>query len=144
MCHKLLKRVECEGCISFFVLLDKTSVLFSNTLSSYFNVIDRGSLKYPSDAVINILVTYLFKVMISERYEYVFLNSKCQRTVLMSVMYNVIDSLDFDVCQSCGKQLNTFLKKCIFTFCNVLLDNYSRVKNNSVLTKARKPQKREN
>ena len=144
ICHKLLKYLECEGCKSCFVLLDKTSVLSSNALSYYFNVIDRGNLKYPSDIVINILVTgfKVFKVMIGERYENTFLNCKSQRNVLMSVIYYALDGIDLDVCHSCGRDLNTFFKKCIFTFCNILLNNYSKIKKQKLIDEGKKSTKK--
>ena len=144
ICHKLLKYVECEGCKSCFVLLDKTSVLSSNALSYYFTVIDRGNLKYPSDIVINILATgfKVFKVMIGERYENTFLNCKSQRNVLMSVIYYALDGIDLDVCHSCGRDVNTFFKKCIFTFCNILLNNYSKIKKQKLIDEGKKSTKK--
>ena len=135
VCHKMLTHLQCDSCKSRFVLLDKKTLLNSKAIS-YFTVIDRGKLQYPSDFVINSLLISLrvFKVIICDRYENKFLKCKCQRKVLLSVICNVLDNINIEPCISCSTDLTVLFKKCLFKFCNILLNNYTKLKKQNLIS----------
>lgn len=136
ICFKNLKSNKCNKCEELFVE-KKDSLVSFNSQISYLSVIDRGSLKYPSSLVVNILVVCLkvFQVIIGERYEMSFLKCKEQRKVLFNVMKECISSDLFSHCENCGINSSVYINKCIFTFCNILLKNYGNLTKEKLVEK---------
>jgi uncharacterized protein with PIN domain len=117
VCYKLLKMNKCKSC-EVTLLNRNKDMIISNINNEYLTFVDRGSLKYPSDEIVNVLAVglKLFKTIISERYEYAFINSKCQRKVLVDLISDAVDLFllnNTTVCASCNIPL---MKKCILPF----------------------------
>jgi hypothetical protein len=63
VCKNVCKTVNCETCRRVLVCdSDITSTIIPQENNFYFNIIDRGGLKYSSDTLINILLL-VFKVL---------------------------------------------------------------------------------
>ena len=94
--------------------------------------INRGSLLYPSSAMLHIaLVCYILFRKIASREE--FLKSRCQRSqVIDSILCTLVDelvTLDFDSKCSSDHEPNNLIKMTVYICSNVLLNYYCFVKN---------------
>lgn len=129
ICKTICQYVNCETCMSKLVSNNNIS---SNAIpkesNHYFNVIDRGGLKYPSDRVINIILSgfKVFSVLIGDRYEQDFLNCNSHRSLFMNIVLNAVGSFQNEKCNNCGIYFETLVNKCVFHFSNILLNNYRK------------------
>lgn len=104
----------------------------------YLQFIDRGGLKYPSEYLVNILLKgySIFQVLISERYENDFLNARCQKSLLINLILRALELEELDEsdcsnkCDNCTLPENKLVQICLQYFSNILLNNYSKSKNN--------------
>lgn len=124
------KYILCDSCKKLLVNESMTSSnILPKSSNPYFNSIDRGGLKYPSDFVLNVLIVTFktFNLLISERYESTYLNCKSQRDVLIKISTNAINDLLFEKCCQCDNSTEIFVSKVIHIFGNILLNNYRKM-----------------
>lgn len=134
--HSVLKKCSCCECCDLLLSNDSipSEILLRQT-NLYFNVIDRGSLRYPSDFIINILVASfkVFNVVISERYESMFLRCTSQKYILTKLITESLENVSTQWCNTCGASSKVLMDKCISVFSNVLLNNYSKLVKEKML-----------
>jgi len=142
--HVALKHNSCNSCHSLLTLKDAVSNVMPQQDNYYFNVINRGSLKYPSDTLLEVIVVgfKVFKTLISERYEGDFLSVCNQRKALKTTITEFLN-VTFENCDSCGYSFMKLIDKCLISFCNILINNYSKSIMDTVVKKKRKSNAKE-
>ena len=108
-----------------------------SSLNEYFNNLNRGGLTYPSSILFHTFqASYsIFNTCISSNLEEKFLNLKNQKAVLLDLNSNFWKFSDYlqinSMCSNptCGKEQSDILKICVNIFSNILLNNYSKSKN---------------
>lgn len=147
--HTINRHLQCKSCKSL-TCLDKnleTDNNFTNQeVYQYLQHLDRDGLKFPKDYFVNIIsqMLLLFKVLISNRFENLFLSCKCQRSVLKNLsveMPHYKDITIYETCEECGGSISVLVEKCISKFCNILLNNYSKTNQNKIASKEVKHRK---
>lgn len=137
--HKI--KQKCLKCYDFMTLKKTIELEIENDspIFNYIKLLDRGGLKYAKDYFNNIIIsTYtLFQTIISERYEKAFLNFTefSHKIVFKTLALKKLDLANFEMDEhncNCGNNLSTLNEKCINTFSNILLNNYSKAKNNAL------------
>lgn len=155
ICNSILKHNTCSSCKDTLLLKESESSRFVLPKDNcYFNVIDRGSLKYPTDFIVNVLVVAfkVFNLVISHRYESIFLRCRSQKNVLCNIITHALESNQSCVerCIECGTSYQNIVNKSIVIFSNILLNNYCKLvrekclknKQNSLNKKGQKGEKR--
>lgn len=92
--YSVPKKNSCNVCKEFFILTKTDSTVIPKADNYCFNVINRGSLKYPSHYVMYIILTVafkVFKIILSERYESEILPRKKNKLVLRSTILEFVD-----------------------------------------------------
>lgn len=128
-CYSINKKLKCDECKLRLVSNDGDQNSFGNSLIKGIN---RGSLLYPSSAMVHIALVYYIVFQKIASYEE-FLKSRCQRSqVIDSILCTLDDelvSLDFDSECSSGHEPSNLIKMTVYICSNVLLNNYCFVKN---------------
>lgn len=140
--HSVLKgpNKSCSRCNECFTLTNVDSTYVPKADNFYFNIINRGSLKYPSDYVLYILTIAfkVFNVIISDRYEAEFLSRNKNHVILRSTIIGFLDLKTVQNCEECGRNHNKLIEKCLSSFCNILLNNYAKSSNDKLCKKKEK------
>jgi hypothetical protein len=130
--HKISKKIKCNICISLV-----TESKGNLTNNEYFNYLQRGGLSIPTDMVKNVLfhMCAIFEKIINDiSLESDFLKTIFQKTILCHLTLLSV-SLDeslkyFYCCCVCGKNNKNILAMLCSIFSNVLLNDYTKKKNN--------------
>lgn len=110
---------------------------FNYYIGEDWRILDRGGLKYPNNAVVEIVSTsyLIIKKLISKKFEEEFLKNGNHRATAYSIINHFLSveekDLDFEPCQnnhSCLLLQNYIIHSCI----NILLKNYCKNINNDV------------
>ena len=114
-------------------------ISFSQTENEYdyINALDRGGLTVPSVFSLDIMILLfeIFQKIIGKKEsELQFLKIENQRTMLIEVTLNKLDSFfshDFSLptCDQCDKSFYCFAQKLIVTGTNIVLSNYVKIKS---------------
>lgn len=144
ICKIIMQNCTCRSWQDVLLLNNDnvTSGVLKPEENYYFNVIDRGALKYPSEFIVNILITQfkLFSMLISDKFESIFLQCDSQKDILILLVNNVLENENvvFETCSDCGSSFKHFVDKCICIFCNILLNNYRKVIEGKLMAKKKK------
>lgn len=128
MSHKVLKKLSCVVC--------QIIVSGYESTNHYFDIINRGGLTVPSFFVMH-LGECMFKVtqiLISNKYEDMFLKCGIQRELLINITEHIISSEDMynhDTKCNCGNSKLALFKIVAPTFANILITNYTKIKNDA-------------
>ena len=143
-----VKRVHPKLLVQTAVSLSLSTNLqseISPDISEYLKLIDHGGLKLPTLFTVDLCTcTFLLFQLILEKVEDELLPHSNQRAFLMSCVAAYHSSeLDFEeMCSACKLSLGQLVKMCFRIMCNILLNNYCKVKRNSILVqKASKKRK---
>lgn len=130
--HSLYKKVCCSLCLEIFISSkgDKIDV-------SYFDLLQRGGLTVPSDYVLSSFyhMCAIFQYILNSNLEEIFLKCSNQKAVLVTLArtsleaHNVFYNVD-KFCK-CGNEISILFHKLQSTFANILLNNYTKVFNDS-------------
>lgn len=132
--HVVAKRITCESCCA---LIKLSKGEFSE--NHYFNSLQRGGLSLPSDNVCFIF-THMYAILcdVSNKItlEKLFLQIRNQKDVLyrltlISIKNDYYYSFFLDNCPECHTDRKVILKNICSVFCNIMLNNYVKNKNNS-------------
>lgn len=107
-----------------------------NETLTYFNLINRGGLKHPSDLLVDICSSLycLFQVLISEHYECEFLKVKYQRDTVIKLGMQMCELCFEDlenVCE-CGLAVKSLIQKILKTLSNIYINNYCKNLNSKL------------
>ena len=138
--HKSMSHITCEECKQLFG--DK-NIPFDLDVDSkhleYFDFLNRGGLTYPSNLLFTLLqCSYtIFNMCISEFNETAFLKVYNQKYTLIGTIERYLTSNDefsgiYILCDNCDTECYILLMKAIGCFVNVLLNDYSIDKTDSV------------
>ena len=140
---KYMKRTQpCHVCIDLLTI-DK-DFNFDDDSQPEFRLLqltDRGSVKYPSEFILESIVT-LWKTLIaieSKDNLMVILMQGSSRNILVEVTLIFLeetDAIDKSSCISCGASILTIQKNIIFTYTNCLLANKVKYYNSAVASRA--------
>ncbi|MGH9701693.1 MAG: hypothetical protein ACRD52_19840, partial [Candidatus Acidiferrales bacterium] len=130
--HKISKKLNCNICIS---LITESKGNFTN--NEYFNNLQRGGLSIPTDIVKNVLFhmcAIIEKIINDNSLESDFLKLKDQKSILCHLTLLSVD-LDESLKELyswciCGKNNKDILVMLFSIFSNVLLNDYTKKKNN--------------
>lgn len=125
--------VNCDHCHGILLTDQNLEVEISEDMS-YINDLNRGGLKFPTEYSINIgIAAYqIFQILISEDFEAIFLTLENQKAFLFKF---ICDRCDSDFIQnncSCSFSIKKLNYKLVTVWCNVLLNNYSKQKNDQI------------
>jgi Transposase protein len=133
--RSVINHFKCDNCKSYLVL-DKELNLNSDPAYDHIKAIDRGSLLYPSEDLINaILINYLVVLKLcNSEYEVKFLKCNNQRQTVMSLSEKVIKDYDFFLTDlNCPiHKVNSILKHILKTSSNIFLNNYVKKVNDTL------------
>lgn len=139
LANVILKNNSCSKCKEFLTIsgTDVSSTVLPQNKNYYFNVINRGSLKYPSDFLMSIVTTAfkVFQVVLTDRYESKFLSVKGQKETLISTILEFLELDSLGKCEICNVDLRTIVNKCLNSFSNILLNNYSKNRMDKLTSK---------
>ncbi|KAJ4446704.1 hypothetical protein ANN_13401 [Periplaneta americana] len=123
---------KCVSCVSTLSTA-RDLIIENNTKFSYFDALNRGGLKCPSDFVVSLctLVYKLFNILLSETFENDFLQLNCQRKLVINLTMAVfeLNTTDFDVMCKCEMTLRKLAVKCTKVLANIFINNYCKVQN---------------
>lgn len=129
---KTASRINCFFCTGLIV--------GENCNDKYFQEINRGGLTIPSDYVVSI-GEHVFRIMqtfVSEKYEHRFL-LECDEhhSLLFSTVQEILNEdvtlkLLMDHFCECGTRFSAIITKIVQTFCNILLSNYKKRRNDKI------------
>ena len=132
--------MQCNSCLSLFI--DESRGTFEiaegKDISDYFKNLNRGGLTYSSKALVSVYqAAYgIFNICISAKFEKVFMSLKNQKQILFELISEFLDLSDnfgFDsICMSCKKQKKECFIMCLRFLLNILLNNYTKSRNNKV------------
>lgn len=111
----------------------KKVILFYSSDDSYFSHLNRGGFCVPSEVTVHLGACMLkvLQILISHGYEAKFLQSGNQKKFFISICCKVIEAeqiLCDDMC-SCGRSIYSVLNQMLPYFANILLTNYTKLKN---------------
>lgn len=135
--HSVLKYLNnCTECKLLLTRNDDIDILYhANDILIHHH--DRGGLKYPTDDVISVVqYTYIVIVKLLSEFEEIFLTMQNQRSVAINIVKNVLlekeKYLYFDFCKN--NHSSEVTVKCILkTVINILLNNYCKKKNDTIV-----------
>lgn len=129
------KKIKCVGCQNLLCSGKGMAFDDKNNLDiryEYLKISDRGGLKYPTPFLIDFVIkcyTY-FQNLISARYETDFLKVNCQKSLIIHLVLTDFELIDN--CEECGIKQKHLLEICITYFTNILLNNYSKKRQNDI------------
>ena len=146
---KGVERMNCTNCQTQLTDATKTGELhvqFQSDIETYFTLMDRGGLKYPSATLLLVvqLAYQLFNLTLQSQFESRFVSQPSQKSLFIALnkMYWAEKEIETDardaVCPRCGRAGESLLVAAIATFSNVLLNNYSKSRTDSEHQKKRK------
>ena len=114
-------------------LLTKQNLLIDRDCS-YIKFLDRGGLKYPSEFAVQvgIVAFQIFLTLISEKNETKLLSCQHQKTILFAFIIEAIECDIENFTFTCGNDILLIGKRCAVTWCNILLNNYTKNKTNEI------------
>lgn len=126
--HKTTQMLSCKTCIDF--------VLGPHTSDKYFENLVRSGLTVPSDIVVELgnFVYGAMQLLISQEHETNFILCKNQKQLLQNVVDQGVNTHVYlkifltDSCL-CGRPLTDVYKKLVCIMCNILLNNYTKLRN---------------
>ena len=125
------KRVHCQYCACHLCLENDLNVELQS--SEYFNLLDRGGLKWPTNFVMTSCVnTYCIFEQLISKFEQSFCNHSRQKMLLTKLSLQFFSPLFENEECSCGKSLHLLLNISIQVMCNILLNNYAKNKNDII------------
>lgn len=135
--HKICSKQQCQQCKT--ILRENKGCAIND---EYFDYLQQGGLSVPIDIVLNICkhVIVLMSCLVSEKYEMKFLQQISQKAVLKILTRKSITGDQFlnefleETCD-CGKKYQEFADDVINITCNILLNNYSKQKNDIIARK---------
>lgn len=139
------ERSKCNLCKSSLSYDHNLEIECESDVFDYLKVIDRGGLKWPKDITVQIAMhTFqMFQSLISSRFEEKFLACKNQRSAMQIL---TIEKLELnDVLKStcaCGVSMTVLAGRIVRIVSNILLNNYSKVKNDCLQDNCKKNKKR--
>lgn len=129
--YKLRRKLECQECVSMFLSDEKID-------DQYFQEIDRGGLCVPTDLCFQMgrLALLIMQRLISSKYEASFIICSNQRKILLHLLQESLPFLnDYfshdDKCSTCDTTPVNNFYHAFKIFSNILLNNYSKCKNNT-------------
>ena len=129
--HSLGKQLKCQYCTNYLAQ-DKELLVENASAGNYLNLIDRGGLKWPTDFLLNICTnTFIIFCNLIRDFEVEFCKCSNQRDLLIncSLKYHQ-PSFQNEYCV-CERDLSSVVKRAIRVMSNILLNNYSKNRNNS-------------
>lgn len=140
---KIAERNKCNDCKQILLTSTDFHVEFAPNLI-YLNNLNRGGLKYPSKFLILIgTIAYkIFQTLISEKFENLFLESSNQKQFLKAIILERVELENVDnVLCHCESNLQISIVRCVDIWCNILLNNYSKVKRDNICLQSGKKRK---
>lgn len=130
---KMKHKLNCSQCCKLVVSTD-------NIENEYFRKIDQGGLTVPSNLVLSIgkLCLHIMQQLISEKFESIFVLSKNPKKLMIHLAVEGFSYSDEIVpflgknCSTCGAEIDLILSKSVGIYCNILLNNYTKLKNNEL------------
>ncbi|KAL3283371.1 hypothetical protein HHI36_006519 [Cryptolaemus montrouzieri] len=136
------KLAFCEMCTNF---ITQAQSQIEDDLDNfkYLNDLNRGELSIPSDTVVlpGKHIYYVMNHLIPKKFEMDFLKCENKRKLLIQLTNKGFDftlfntrlssQIYYDNCV-CGSQFKDVINKLLKTMSNILLNNYTKVKNNSI------------
>ena len=125
---KMKTRIQCTECVALFLS-------HSATEDQYFQEINRGGLSVPSDLCMELggMAHLVMQRLISEKYEADFVKCANQREVFIWLLQESLFLINYppeDKCTSCGKSNVERFRLPFKIFSNILLNNYTKFRNN--------------
>lgn len=137
---KITSRLSCVGCKQ--LLVDEggecLQVDIGKNVLAYFEELNRGGLTYPSSNLLNVYQSAhgVFTICISENYEKKFILLKNQKAVLKKIIFHYWNYFDILLlstdCNLCLENTSVNLLKCVSILLNIMLNNYSKAKNDNI------------
>ena len=136
---KAMARMECIPCKQKFGSADLPIDLeVINGSLTYFNTINRGGLTYPSNVLFHtVQCAYnIFNICIS-KHEPAYLRVENQKQTLLGLFEMYITKTSYFnsellTCTECGSEIITQVMRALSCFANILLENYSTTKSETV------------
>lgn len=138
---KMKHHLKCSACIETFVSAEDTN-------DKYFREINRGGLSVPSDLLLIVakLCLFVMQRLIQEDFEPKFIRSPNQKRLMFSLImkegFYIVDEIEGVLahkCDRCEADIEKSFRKVVSIFCNILLNNYSKIKNNNLSSVMDKP-----
>lgn len=132
--RKASESIDCVSCKNS--LVTATSDSNENINQKYLASLSRGGLKYPTQLSLQIstIAFQIFQIVISEPFDKYFLKLKNQKQYLCSIIREKLEGL-LDS-EYCTLHSSVLFSKFINTWCNILLNNYTKDLNDSFNTSA--------
>lgn len=137
---KVVNKIPCEFYYSLLVQDTELDVEFIGIQYDYVSVLDRGGLKYLS--MLTVLLAYrvlcIMQVLISAKYERLFLHYENQRNLLTALSIGFVESDVYflletsEICAQCSLKQMRVLMAILPHFVNIFINNYSNNCNDAV------------
>src|SRR5699024_11936053 len=101
---------------------------------SYIKNLNRGGLKFPTQYSLYIGETAykIFTIVTSEKFETMFINLQKKKEMLQTLVLEHFHDFNMEIRCKCGRSLLNLTTKSILIWCNILLNNYTKVKTNAI------------
>lgn len=136
--HSALKKLSCAFCSSVLVLESRNIDVEGNTM---IDNLSRGSLKFPQPCTVHmVLVTTLVveKLTKGENAK-AFLASNNQRGIVSSITTSLLGDVELETCEN-GHTSETIVRHVVRVATNVALNNFCRLRNDTIQSTAQKRQ----
>ena len=132
--HSVSKRLKFFMCSNYLSTNDDLEICSSSS-SIYLFIINRGGLKKLSNFTYTICaVSYQIFTSFLNNYEEQFVNRVQEhRNILMELILRTLD-FDCEICPKCEIPTLAIVNMCYRTIINILLNNYSKIISNNILT----------
>jgi len=137
--RKLQRSVSCASCVSEILSPDDMSCDVRPDELVYIHALDRGGLKWPTQALVDIvtLIYCLFQRLLSSEFEKRFIDVPNHKQLAVHLALELLQSnskLSLNgVCESGHDTLQTLFKPCASKMANILLNNYCKQLNDAAV-----------
>ena len=128
-CHSLIKHFKCDNCKDYLTVDREMASDITNRLILQN---DRGGLRFPSEFPV-MIVTYTFVTLQKLLSNETFLKNQNQRTYACAIVVDAISDFDIFSDAYCEEHSKFEIsKRIIFITCNIILNNFCKLTNNSI------------
>lgn len=144
-CHRINKKLECSECKTILCLNhDECDIFGTDKEQGFIMGISRGSLSYPSETVVNI-VMYCYIVTNKLLSDVNILNSRDLRRIIIDTTINVLydNGIGFplNTC-SADHSFEKITEMILWSSCNILVNNFCKRENDLLIAKKSTGKKR--
>lgn len=134
--HSALKKLSCAFCSSVLVLESRNIDVEANTM---IDNLSRGSLKFPQPCTVHmvLMTTLVVEKLTKGENAKAFLASNNQRGIVSSITTSLLGDVELETCEN-GHTSETIVQHVVRVATNVALNNFCRLRNDTIQSTAQK------